>query len=878
MMLNPFVRFGACFVLLAALAACGSSQSVSSPDGGSGDGNSSGDATDVVDSAAAQCILDSSALQVGTTADLVIDGTTITKTHQPDAPSALETPIDDAGAATGSCAGNEQFRFGTGIYDTTGPIGGNPTGHGDMFGMVVPPQAPKGIDTRLYARAFDIESPCNGKRVVFVSVDLGAMSAIIHQEVLKKLAADATLGGLYTADNVMISATHTHTAPGGFGVPELPDLSSTLPEAINDPVEWVESLIFSDAAFDSDNFNAIVNGIVEAIRRAHANLETHGDSAPIRMSISQLLNANVNRSPPAYAQNAESERAQYLDENGHEVNVDKRFLQLSLIRNDGKAAGVLNWFAVHPTSMGNHDLLISSDNKGWAALRFEKLMGTQYTPDSSDTPDGTDNFVASFAQTDEGDTIPDLFVFDADIDGGNGPGQGVPYGMRGGTDEPYEFDEPGYQYGQPEAAAINGTKQLAQALSDFGQGTALHGPVDYRFFYADFSDDEVTDPEVLADLQAPGSPDDLYTGDKTTCTTALGFGFAVGGVNGPGPGAAGFTCVNDAPSEYKTEIRTGYNGLFNGTGYLTVEQNDTPIKVPLPGVLVTAAVTPVLCLQTLTPGYSCQKEKPVFTPSETDPVPFQIFRIGNLAVLGVPFEVTTMAGRRLRKTVLDALSPAGVDTVVIAGLSNDYLHYMATREEYSAQMYEGASTYAGPWQLAATQQEARKLALTMASGEPAPTGVAATDITIGNDAPITTDVPGDYGSIVTDANASYTQGDEVDVTWVAGYPGNDLKTMASYLYAERENADGSWTVVATDKDPELRFVWNTRSSLILTELNLAGSSTAEALWKLPLNLPAGTYRLRHEGVYRTSASEPPTPYEALSSPFTVSGTPASCPS
>src|SRR3546814_9309447 len=87
---------------------------------------------------------------------------------------------------------------------------------------------------------------------------------------------------------------------------------------------------------------------------------------------------------------------------------------------------------------------------------------------------------------------------------------------------------------------------------------------------------------------------------------------------------------------------------------------------------------------------------------------FQIFRIGNLAVLGVPFEVTTMSGRRLRKTVLDALSPVGVDTVIIAGLSNDYLHYMATREEYSAQMYEGSSTYAGPWQLAATPQEARK--------------------------------------------------------------------------------------------------------------------------------------------------------------------------
>ncbi|HET8881989.1 MAG TPA: neutral/alkaline non-lysosomal ceramidase N-terminal domain-containing protein [Solimonas sp.] len=857
---------------LAALSACGTSKA---PDTQAANGG--GDATDVLETQAAQCVLQSPALKVGTTPDLVIDGVTYTHSHQPDAKSAIEMPIADAGQAAGACNSNTQFRFGSGLYDTTGPIGGNPTGHGDLFGMVVPPQVPKGIDTRLYARAFDIASPCNGKRVVFVSVDLGAISALIHQEVLKKIAADPSLAPLYSADNVMISATHTHSAGGGFGVPELPDLSSTLPAIINNPLVYVESLVFSNAGFDSDNFNAVVDGVVAAIRRAHANLEAHPQSGSIRMSISQLLNANVNRSPPAYRQDAASERAQYLDENGNEVNVDKRFLQLSLIRRNGSAAGVVNWFAVHPTSMGNHDLMISADNKGWASLNFEKMMGTRYVADAGDAPDGADNFVAAFAQTDEGDSVPDLFVFDKDVDGGNGPGEGVPYAKRGGTNEPYEFNEPGYPLGQPEATAISGTKQLAQALREFGQGDALSGPIDYRFFYADFSADAITDPVVLAGLQADGSPDALYAGDKTTCKTALGFGFAAGGVNGPGPGAAGFTCVNDAPSPYKDEIRNGYNGLYNGTGYLTVEQNDTPIPVPLAGVPVTAAVSTVLCAQALIPAYSCQNEKPIFLPSETDPVPFQILRIGNLAILGVPFEVTTMSGRRLRKTVLDALAPAGVDTVVIAGLANDYLHYMATREEYSAQMYEGASTYAGPWQLAATQQEARKLALTMASGEPAPQGVPAADIAVGVDAPVSLDPPSNFGAVVTDANAQYTQGDLVDVSFVSGYPGNDLKTMSSYVHAERRNANGGWDVVATDRDPQLRFVWNSSSNPLSTELNMVSASTAEVLWKIPLNTPAGTYRLRHDGVSRTSRGAPPTPYEAVSRTFEISGTPQVCP-
>ncbi|MDB5987103.1 MAG: alkaline ceramidase, partial [Nevskia sp.] len=371
----------------------------------------------------AYCVLKSPRLQTGTTSDLTIAGVSYTKTHQVDAPSAIELPIAHPGPQpAGTCNGNQQFRFGSGIYDSTGPIGGNPTGHADMFGMVIPPQVPNGIHLRLYARAFAIESRCNGKRVAFVSDDVGSLSGLVHQEVLKKIAADSTLSQYYGPDNVMLSATHTHTAGGGYGVPVLPDLSATLPMLLNDPLVWVESLIFSNADYDDDNTKAIVDGIVQAIRRAHANLQAHPDSARIKLSVGQLLNANINRSPPAYQQNAPSERAQYLDQDGHEVDVDKRSVQLNLVRGNGTVAGVINWFAVHPTSMSNHDLLLSSDNKGYAGLGFEKLMGTRYLPDAA-TADGADNFVAAFAQTGEGDTVPDLYVFDKDLAGGNGPGE-----------------------------------------------------------------------------------------------------------------------------------------------------------------------------------------------------------------------------------------------------------------------------------------------------------------------------------------------------------------------------------------------------------------------------------------------------------------------
>jgi neutral ceramidase len=826
----------------------------------------------------ATCVLNSPLLAVGTTTDLTINGTTYTRTHQPDAPGPLETPIPNPGPQpAGSCRGNAKYRFGSGLYDIAGPLGGDPTGHADFFGEVLPPQVPNGIHTRPFARAFDIESSCNGKRVVFVTVEMMGISALLHQEVLKRIAADPVLSANYDVHNIMLSATHTHEVDGGFGLVVLPDVSSDVPALLNNAIVAAESTVISNPSYDDDNFNVIVGGIVQAIRRAHANLEAHPDGSAIGLSVGELLNANVNRDPPGYQQDSPSERAAHVNVAGNEVNVDKRFLQLSFVRSNGSAVGALNWFGVHPTSMGNHDLLMSSDNKGYAALGFEKLMGTQYKPDGS-TLSGADNFVAAFAQTDEGDAVPDLFVFDKDLNGGNGAGQGVPYSQRGGTDDPYQFSETGYARGEPKATAVSGTKQLAQALKQFTQGTALSGPVDYRFFYADLSADEITDPVVLAGLTYPDLPADLYSSDKTTCTSGYGISQFAGGVNAPDFGAAGYACVADAPSPYLTAVRNDYNGLYNGTGYLVVEKNDMPVQVPFDGVAVYSATTPLLCQAIkLETQYSCQAEKPVTVAGSTNPVPIQIFRVGNLAILGVPLEVTTMSARRLRKTVLDVLSPVGVDTVVIAGLSNDYHEYMATREEYSAQMYEGASTIFGPWQLGAIQQESRKLALTLAAGTDAPMSVDAGTYTLGPASPITTDPQSNFGAVVTDANASYTQGQTVDVSFTSGYPGNDLKTMDSYAFAERQNTAGGWDVVAVDRDPELTYIWNSNPNVALTEANMAGPSTSEILWQIPANEPAGLYRIRHEGVYRLNASDAPTPYEGISRTFGITGQPAACP-
>jgi neutral ceramidase len=68
----------------------------------------------------------------------------------------------------------------------------------------------------------------------------------------------------------------------------------------------------------------------------------------------------------------------------------------------------------------------------------------------------------------------------------------------------------------------------------------------------------------------------------------------------------------------------------------------------------------------------------------------QLIQIGQVAIIAFPGEITTMGGRRLKKTIADALQSTGVRYVAISALTNGYSQYVTTKEEYDIQWYEGA--------------------------------------------------------------------------------------------------------------------------------------------------------------------------------------------
>lgn len=77
-------------------------------------------------------------------------------------------------------------------------------------------------------------------------------------------------------------------------------------------------------------------------------------------------------------------------------------------------------------------------------------------------------------------------------------------------------------------------------------------------------------------------------------------------------------------------------------------------------------------------------------------LPVAVLRIGSLAILGLPNEPTTMAGRRLARALTPRLAMHGVQTIVVHGYANGYAGYLTTPEEYALQRYEGAYTLFGP--------------------------------------------------------------------------------------------------------------------------------------------------------------------------------------
>jgi neutral ceramidase len=159
-------------------------------------------------------------------------------------------------------------------------------------------------------------------------------------------------------------------------------------------------------------------------------------------------------------------------------------------------------------------------------------------------------------------------------------------------------------------------------------------------------------------------------------------------------------------------------------------------------------------------------------------LPLQFLVVGGFAILGLPFEVTVEAGRRLESSG----AALGAERVVVSSTANDYWDYLTTREEYSRQCYEGASTLYGPSSLdfvsAATDALARDLAASSAGVVDDSRPVRTFDAVLQRYMPApSTALPGarPAGRLIGPARfveATATEDPYWEVAWTAGAPGS----------------------------------------------------------------------------------------------------------
>ena len=724
-----------------------------------------------------------------------------------------------AGLGGTAAAVDAGMKVGVAKADITGPITGISTGYNSLGDLM------EGLLTRLYARAFVVD---DGKTpMVLVSAELVHMTESIKPGVLAALRADGYT--CFGEENVMLTATHCHSSTSNTSWYALYDLINGIP------------------GYDDESYAVIVQGITRAIEEAYdarvpgsvSLVYGETDIEASNRSADAFL-ANRNAADYGYAVDADGSFSYETGLAAAQNAYNHEMAGIILTDSRGQDIGFLNFFASHGTSNSIDNTYVASDHKGYAALAVEQEMGV--------------GFVAAFAQADSGDTSPNA-VDAADYH--------AAFLRPDALDPTRDAIENQIVHGQQEADA-------ALRLIRGAGRIPLTGSFGLNYTAVDFSD-------ITVDLAYVGEDhmpyDDLSAGYVKTSEPCIGAGIIAGDeegapVDNAEEGAVRHQFVWNAQTGRYDRIACDFTMIdLYGLQYLFKPLWPLAMKVLRSDAYDDAQMEKVVCLAV---GELMQKAQPL-----------QILRMGKLAIVGVPFELTFEQANRTRAVLERTLAKAGVTKVLFATHANAYSQYLTTREEYAAQHYEGATCLFGPWSGAALTQELDALAQGIVTGQRAdkgaalrqtePAGLLYTATALADPAADTAQ----YGTLTADVQKQdYAPGEWVTASFSAAEPRHvTMLTLAndplvqdySYLLVQRLEGD-SWVTVRTDSDPYTTF-------RCVKDSLLSAGQTATVGWLLKdPALRSGTYRLVYQGIAKRAFSYCGDRYErftAASSPFNV---------
>lgn len=534
-----------------------------------------------------------------------------------------------------------------------------------LFGYGDTKHVARGIETRLYARAVIFKEPVTGNKSAYVCAEILSITTAVRKGVIQKMKEEhAHLG--FSPESIMLAATHTHSAPGGFSHYALYN--------------------FTVPGFVQKVYDTLVNGIVEAIVEADANARpaklsfTSGEFTPD-------IKVAFNRSLTAYNNNTGVEQ---LSDTDRHLAVNRTMYLLRVDDEQNRSIASINWFGVHTTSVGPDRYKICSDNKGYAAAYMENYLIGQ-------TQSGTQLSFAIFAQDGCGDVSPN-FRWDQKRNR-----------MQGESEDDYEN------------AKFNGhlqfekAKELHLLAGEEGNRYSVFNTeqrtsnIDYALSYADFSN-----LNCLTEF-TNGIP------NRRTGPPCLGVSFFTGTTDGAGLSHKLGKIVRIYTTIFKFFETTKANFFVNANTRDEIKEKYTTqgVKHIMMETKARKVFGEMNVGKLIIPSWS---DRAIYNlkkhyrsgglndkPWAPNVLPVQLLIIGKLAIASIPGEITTVAAKHLRRTIAESLAGRGVEHVVCSCYSNAYSGYITTYEEYQTQCYEGGHTMYGEWTLAAYQTQYKKL-------------------------------------------------------------------------------------------------------------------------------------------------------------------------
>ncbi|WP_205696544.1 neutral/alkaline non-lysosomal ceramidase N-terminal domain-containing protein [Conexibacter sp. SYSU D00693] len=216
----------------------------------------------------------------------------------------------------------------------------------------------KGQSTRLYANTLVLQR--GTQKVALVAAELFAIPAGLQADVAKEVA---DLG--YTRASVVMAASHTHSAPGGFANNPTYNTAAPSLQTITEPSSFVELL--DPAPADRQLYTFLVRQIAASIRRADAD-RTQAAAAWGQAKLSGLT---MNRSIEAHLRDhgitvAQGAGSAAQDPGGYEHTIDP---QVDLLRVDKvvrhgrrtRRVPIGAW-----SSFANHGTVVKSETEAYS--------------------------------------------------------------------------------------------------------------------------------------------------------------------------------------------------------------------------------------------------------------------------------------------------------------------------------------------------------------------------------------------------------------------------------------------------------------------------------------------------------------------------------